>query len=332
MIRRVTGSFLALAAVLLAVGLALFATIVYLLARSLVMPPRMSDGKAAWVLRRLSPGDLGLTFEEVSFDIRDAANARPLRIAAWWIPHPDARGRCVVFLHGYADAKVGSIAWAPIWHVLGWNILAIDLRAHGESGGRFCTGGYLERHDVNDVVNLLRARRPDDTLRVVLLGLSFGAAVAVATAAERTDLDAVVLDSPVPDFAEAAMTQMEVVGAPGGLLQRLAVQLAEKMTGARFAEVRMLDVVPKLTCPVMVIAPADDPLLAGDVGDRLRDGVASRAPAAGPSVVWNVKSAGHLLPLPSDPDEYGRRLEEFLGSLPAPTDATRSLGDVSRTR
>src|SRR5688572_17044889 len=104
MIRRVIGSFLSLAAVLLAVGLVLCVAIVYLLARSLVMPPRMSDGKAAWVLRRLSPGDLGLTFEEVSFDTRDAATGQPLRIAAWWIPNPDARGRCVVFLHGYADA------------------------------------------------------------------------------------------------------------------------------------------------------------------------------------------------------------------------------------
>src|SRR5688572_18236130 len=156
MIRRVisaaavaVGPFLALAAVLLGVGLLLCAAIVILLARSLVTPPRMTDGKATWVLQRLSPGDLGLIFEDVSFELRDAATAAPLRIAAWWIPHPAAGGRCVVFLHGYADAKVGSIAWAPTWHALGWNVLTLDLRAHGESDGRYCTGGFFERHDVN---------------------------------------------------------------------------------------------------------------------------------------------------------------------------------------
>ena len=37
--------------------------------------------------------------------------------------------RCVVLLHGYADAKVGAIAWAPMWHELGYHALAIDLRA-----------------------------------------------------------------------------------------------------------------------------------------------------------------------------------------------------------
>src|SRR5688572_18242442 len=290
--------------------------IVFLLASSLTRPPRMTDGKAAYVLQRLSPGDLGLTFEELSFDVRDAATGQTLRIAAWWIPHPEANGRCVLFLHGYADAKVGSIAWAPTWHALGWNILAIDLRAHGESGGGFCTGGYFERHDVNEVINLIRARRPDDTRQLVLFGLSLGAAMAVASAVDRTDVDAVVLDSPVPDFAEAAEIHLGRLGAPGGFLPRLAVRLAERMTGARFADVRMLDLLPKLTCPVMIVAPSEDVLLAGGVAERLRQSSYPQGAAASVSY-WDVEGAHHLLALPADPDEYRRRLGDFLSSLPA---------------
>jgi uncharacterized protein len=301
-------AFLALAAVLLAVGAVLCGMIVVLLARGLTRPPRMSDGKAAWVLKRLSPGDLGLPFEEISFDIRDAQSGEPLRIAGWWIPCPAARGRCVVLLHGYADAKVGAIAWAPTWYALGYNILAIDLRAHGESTGRQCTGGYLERYDVADVINQLRAQRPEQTQRLRLFGVSFGAAVAVATAAIRDDIDAVVLDSPVPDFAEGAMLQMEVLGAPRGLLRRWAVRLAERMTGAKFGEVRMLDLLPRLKCPVFVIAPQHDDLLAGGVRDALQDALRGHEANS----LWTVGDAGHLGALHADPDEYRRRLEAFL--------------------
>src|SRR5262245_33990196 len=107
----------------------------------MLRPPRMTDGKAAWVLKRLSPGDLGMRFELAQFSVRDERSRRRINIAGWWIGHPNAGGRCVVMIHGYADAKVGVLAWAPTWHALGYNICAIDLRAHGESGGTFTTGG-----------------------------------------------------------------------------------------------------------------------------------------------------------------------------------------------
>jgi pimeloyl-ACP methyl ester carboxylesterase len=297
-------SFLLLALVLAVAGAFLCVAIAWLLARSLVTPPRMTDGKAVWVLKRLSPGDLGLEFEEVSFDLRDVATGKPLRIAAWWIPHPQSQGRCVILLHGYADAKVGSIAWAPTWHALGWNILAIDLRAHGESGGRHCTGGYFERHDVSDVINLLRAQRPTQTTRLALFGASFGSAVAVTTAAMREDVDAIVLDSPVPDFAEGAMLQMNLSGAPGGFIRRLAVKIAERLSGSRFAQVRLIDLLPKLNCPAMLILPEHDPLLEGH----------SLTPKSG--VVWKVPNAAHLMALAADPDEYSRQIDEFLKTVP----------------
>ena len=79
------------------------------------------------------------------------------------MPNPHALGRCVTLLHGYADAKVGAIAWAPLWYSLGYHILAFDLRAHGESEGAYSTAGYFERHDLNQLLNQLRAERPSET-------------------------------------------------------------------------------------------------------------------------------------------------------------------------
>ena len=69
--------------VLLGAGLLLSARVVFLMATALLRPPRMSDGKALWVLRRLSPGDLGMRFETLSFHVRDQHSGNKLRIAAW---------------------------------------------------------------------------------------------------------------------------------------------------------------------------------------------------------------------------------------------------------
>src|SRR5215212_8096050 len=134
---------------LLAGGLLLAALLAYLMARFLLRPPRMTDGKAAWLLKRLSPGDLGLPFTPLTFTVRDHFSDQPLNLAAWWIPHANPTDKTAILLHGYADAKVGALAWAPLFHELNFNILLVDLRAHGESGGAISSGGFWERDDIS---------------------------------------------------------------------------------------------------------------------------------------------------------------------------------------
>src|SRR5947207_2832163 len=102
---------------LLLVGAALFAFVCLMMARALLSPPRMVGGQALWMLRRLTPDDLGLPFEEIWFDVRDEKSGQKIDIAAWWISAAGARAsdRCALIVHGYADSKIGGIAWAPVF-------------------------------------------------------------------------------------------------------------------------------------------------------------------------------------------------------------------------
>jgi pimeloyl-ACP methyl ester carboxylesterase len=302
---------LSLLLLLLVIGLLASAGVVLVMARALVRPPRMTDGKALYLLKRVSPADLGMTFEDVTFTVRDARTGTPLKLAGWWIPHANAGGRCAVLIHGYADAKVGSIAWAPTWRALGFNVLALDLRAHGDSGGDVCTVGYLERHDVADVCDQLRAERPNDARRIVLVGISLGATAAVGGAALRDGVaDAVVMDSPVADFRTAALTHFDLLGLPGGPLARAAVRLAETIAGATFADVRTADLIGRATCPVMVIAPGEDVFVPRDEATQVEQAVAARANPV--DVYWRIDDTRHLEALYTDPGAYRQRLQAFV--------------------
>jgi pimeloyl-ACP methyl ester carboxylesterase len=305
---------------------------ILLLARTLLHPERMNDGKATWVLKRLSPGDLKLNFEDLQFRVRDEQTGKPLDIAAWWIPAGGAGGagggvtstRTILLIHGYADAKVGAIAWAPTLNALGWNILAIDLRAHGHSDGTHSTAGYWERHDVTQVINDVRAARPRETETFAIFGISLGAAVGVATAAMRDDIDGVILESPFADYRLAVAAHGKMRGLPGGWMRDTAIGLAEWLSGADFRAVRPGDLVARLTCPVMIIHAAGDPFIPPEDAAAMAEMIKTRGDAR--DVLWSVPEAGHVLGLAAaGPDEYRRRIAAFLDAV-----AERQLAEPVR--
>lgn len=302
-------AWLTLALVLLLTLALLIAAAAALMARQLLRPPRLGDGKALYLLKRLSPADLGLAYSPLEFTVLDEPGGGRLKLAAWWIPREAAAGRCAVLIHGYADAKVGALAWAPLWHDLGYNLLVIDLRAHGQSEGTRITVGDRERHDLGQVLDQLRAQKPADTRSLVLFGASLGGAVALATALEREDIAAVVLDSPFADFPTAARSHFQMLGLPGGAVQELALRLARWQLGFAFEEFAPLHTLPRLSCPVLAVLPENDPIMTPDQRAEMQR-ILAALPA--PSAAWVVSEATHLRALEADPEAYRRRLGEFL--------------------
>ncbi len=311
-------SLLTLAGILLAIGAFWTGAIVLLMARAVLRPPRMTDGKALHVLKRLSPGDLEMCFEDTVFSVRDEATGKRLRLPAWWIPHPHGGERTCILVHGYGDAKVGAIAWAPTFRALGFNILAIDLRAHGEADGTFTTAGYHERHDLAQIIDQLRAQRPGATRQLVLFGISLGAAVVAATAAMRGDIDAVVLESPYAHFVHAAATHGRLMGMPLVRWQRRVAQLAGWMAGVDFDQVAPVRLIGQIPCPLMLIHSGADPLIDPADVQALRNAVDARSAGQGPSVFWEVPGAFHVLGLQVDPALYQQTLRGFLDAALAP--------------
>jgi uncharacterized protein len=303
---------LLLALVMVAVALVFSGVLVVAMALMLLRPRRMRDARAIFMLHRLSPADLDLEFEDVSFEVIDQSNGGKLKIAGWWIANPQARGRCAVILHGYSDAKVGGIAWAPLLRELGFSILAIDLRAHGESGGMNSTAGFWERHDVSQVIDQLKAARPPETNQILLFGVSLGAATAAATGAMRDDLAAVILECPFADFHHAAGYQADRLSTPGKLFQDLAYGLAKVISRADFDAVRPVETIPKIPCPLMVIQSCDDPFLSDEDLAAVREAVESRPAAIGPSICWALPETHHVVGLRKDPEGYRKRIEDFL--------------------
>ena len=89
--------------------------------------------------------------------------------------------------------------------------------------------------------------------------------------------------------------------------------LAQKISSADFMEVAPVRIIPRVLCPVMVIHGADDLFVTKADMDLVEAATQSRSPELGRTAYWRPDATHHVLALRSNPVEFRRRIEEFLG-------------------
>ena len=186
---------------------------------------------------------LGFKFERVEFTADDGT-----RLAGWWIPadaqggrslgrrrgsappSPHAGKHTVILCHGLASSKSNQLILGRRLVPGGFNVLAFDFRAHGESGGQLTSFGAREKRDVLAAVRWVRETHPEQSQRVYGVGASMGGAALIAAAADPSpegqaiaaiatyavydDLDLLVRDLSREHFERPLGWLLEHVGVP----------------------------------------------------------------------------------------------------------------------
>ena len=128
--------------------------------------------------------------------MRKAGNLRDTTIKAWdgdrhhalyaFASHPT--GKTAVLVHGYRDSSVGMLMLARMYASYGYNVLLPDLHAHGQSQGKDIRMGWLDRKDVEQWIGVARhVFAPGaDTARIVVHGISMGAATTMCVSGDNT--------------------------------------------------------------------------------------------------------------------------------------------------
>lgn len=95
-------------------------------------------------------------------------------LSATFLPNANATDNTVILVHGLGQNKVTSMSYANIYLRYGYNVLLIDSRAHGNSGGGSITWGVKETADLDEWVHWLHQKYPKG--KIGAHGISMGAA------------------------------------------------------------------------------------------------------------------------------------------------------------
>jgi pimeloyl-ACP methyl ester carboxylesterase len=241
--------------------------------------------------------------EVVSFRTSDG-----LTLRGWFVPV--SREKAAVLVHGKDGNRFSTDHTLRVARWLrdaGYSLLLFDLRGHGESDGERFSLGQHERKDVAAAVEHLVTRgfAPG---RIVLVGESMGAAVAVQAVAVRRDVAAVVADS-----AYADGPRIVDEAGPG------ETGLPDWYTGAIVLAARVLFGLDASAVDPAVVVRANPqvPFLFihcdGDTLIRPRHARELRDASAHPMTrLWMATGCGHVGASVRYPDEYRAQLIGFV--------------------
>jgi pimeloyl-ACP methyl ester carboxylesterase len=222
-------------------------------------------------------------------------------LKGWRCPASTARRGTLIFLHGVADNRTSGAGVVERFGGRGFDVVAYDSRAHGESEGDVCTYGFFEKHDLHRVLDTAGSGP------IVLVGTSLGAAVALQEAAGDARITAVVAAETFSDLRTVA-TERAPFFFTSAIIKR-AFELAEQEGRFQVDAVSPVVAAAAITCPVLLIHGTADADTPPGHSERVL------AALAGPKRLILVPGAGHNESLRGAVwDEIARWIDGVLGS------------------
>jgi fermentation-respiration switch protein FrsA (DUF1100 family) len=240
-----------------------------------------------------TPASAGLEYEVLPLRTADG-----VELFTWFLPARGTPQATVLFLHGNAEnisTHYAGVAWMP---AEGFNVLVLDYRGYGKSGGAPSLAGV--QLDIDAALRALLERRDVDPRRIVLFGQSLGGALAIhyaAQGAQRGALRAVIADSAFADYRQIVSEKL------AGFFLTYPFQWLPALTVDNDYSplVSIHAVSPR---PLLLIHGERDSIVPPHHARKLYEA------AVQPKELWMVLGAGHIQAV-RDP-ALRRRLSEFV--------------------
>lgn len=257
-----------------------------------------------WSLSRPVTGAVGVAPAELAAEPVSFTSESGSTIRGWF-----SRGRqgagVVLLLPGVREHRRAMLAPATFLRSAGYSVLLIDLQATGESPGDAITFGWRERLDVIAARSALGRLAPGE--RVGIVGRSLGGAATVL-AADRLVVDAVVLEAVYPTIAAAVDNRLRMrFGRAGPWLSPLLLWQLRPRLGVSAEDLRPVGRISRLSCPVLVLAGAEDRHTTAEDTQQLYEA------AREPRELWVIPGADHVNYREVAGEAYRGRLLAFFG-------------------
>ena len=213
-----------------------------------------------------------------------------------------------ILFHGYrGDAERDMSGAVHRCFAIGRNAILVDQRASGRSDGHVITFGIKERRDAalwaKEAVRVL-----GDDVRLILSGVSMGAATVMMAAAEELppNVKTILADCGYSSPGEIIRKVMKEMKAPVGLLYPFVRLGARLFGGFDPEEASPIEAMKKCRLPVIFFHGDEDAFVPHEMTERLYEACASEKKR-----FVSVTGAGHGLAFSISKEAYLKAITDF---------------------
>lgn len=166
--------------------------------------------------------------------------------------------KCVFILQGRTESLFYSYYFAQSYFPLGYNVLVVDIRAHGLSEGRINSTGLLEYRDIDLWINLVHDKFKMNNF--IMHGICIGGATALYThvLGKNPYIKAIIADGLYSNFYYSYKNHVIERKKPTFIFMSLIFQRLKKETGVDAKKNPPIKFIDQVTIPFLFIYSVQD--------------------------------------------------------------------------
>ncbi len=247
-----------------------------------------------------------LDFPKRKYETINLVDLDGYRLEGWFVPVEKPKAT-VLLLHGHGSNKSRVVREAEQFNTMGYSVLAMDARAHGNSQGNICTIGYKETEVAKLGYEYLQNKHKE--LPIVMWGSSMGAAIITKSLVDYPSLkpSKIILEMPFASMEDAVKGFLRNLKIPPSPIAQTLLFWGSVERGYWAFNYKPCEYAKKITIPVLYQIGEVDVRVTKQESDL---NFANLATKKKKMVVY--KNAGHVSLCKHDPAVWRKEVEAFL--------------------
>ena len=237
-------------------------------------------------LHHLTPEKYGIPFKEIKFPTKNNCH-----LYGWWIPSQNKSPQIthtIIMVHGWGCNADYMLPYIKKLYQYGYNLLAFDLRSHGNSDSVKHPNMLHFSEDIRAAIEFVLKQGAAKSGKIGVIGLSVGGSAALHAASCDNRIESIITIGAFANPVNVIRQKFHRKHIPFFPFMWIIMKHFQFKMGTKFKQVAPINIIKSIKANIFLIHGNNDKVVPVEQGQKLKD-------AGNPETtnLWIVPGKGH---------------------------------------